>query len=77
MSGCCENSPKGIRPDPRLWHLPDLLTFIWKYVFLNDSGDFKDFRKIVYENVKLKVWTQFSQINEKSIVSASEDGNEP
>ena len=25
--------PQGICLGPRLWHLPNLLTFIWKYVF--------------------------------------------
>ena len=35
--------PKGICLGPRLWQLLDFLTFIRKYVFLNNSGAFKDF----------------------------------
>ena len=72
MSGCRENFLQGIRPGSRLWHLPDLLTFIWKYVFLNNSVAFKDFRKFLNGNVSLNVWIQFSQIKQKSIFSASE-----
>ena len=74
MSGCREDFPQGIRPGSRLWHLPDLLTFIWKYVFLNNSVAFKDFRKFLNGNVSLNVWIQFSQIKQKSIFSASEVG---
>ena len=66
--------PLRIRPGSRLWHLPDLLTFIWKYVFLNNSVAFKDFRKFLNGNVSLNVWIQFSQIKQKSIFSASEVG---
>ena len=36
--------PQGIRPSPRLWLLPDLLTYVWKYVFLSKSVAFQDFR---------------------------------
>ena len=69
--------PQGTRPGPRLWHLPDLLTFIWKYVFINKSGAFTDFRYFFiffYGNVRFNVWFQFLQIKEKSIFSASEGG---
>ena len=62
MSGCRE-----ILPGPRLWHFPDLLTFIWKYVFLNNSDALKDFRKNFYGNVRMSVSICFSQITEKSI----------
>ena len=48
-------------------------TFIWKYIFLNNSGAFKGFR-IFYGNVRLNVWIQFSQIKEKSIFLTSEGG---
>ena len=63
--------PQGTLPGRRLWHLPDLLTFIWKYVFLNNSGAFEDFRNFFNINVRL---IQFSQIKEKSIFSAPEGG---
>ena len=59
MNSCCETSSKIITPS---W----LLTFIWKYIFLNNLGAFKGFR-IFYGNVRLNVWIQFSQIKEKSI----------
>ena len=36
--------PQGIRPSPRLWLLPDLLTYVWKYVFLSKSVAFQDIR---------------------------------
>ena len=55
--------PPGIRSGPRLWHLPDLSTFIWKYVFRNKSGAFYFF----HGNVKLNVSIRFNQIKEKSI----------
>ena len=77
MSSYSENSPQGTRPGPRLWHLPDLLTFIWKYVFINKSGAFTDFRYFFiffYGNIRFNVWFQFLQIKEKSIFSASEGG---
>ena len=45
---------QGIRPGPRSWHLPDLLTFIWKYIFLNDSDAFKDFSKSFMETLGWK-----------------------
>ena len=32
---CRENYSQGTRSVTRLWHFPNLLTFIWKYVFLN------------------------------------------
>ena len=38
---CCE---VGTRPGTRLSHPPYLITFLWKYIFLNNSGAFKDFR---------------------------------
>ena len=66
-----------IRPGPRSWHLPDFITFIWKYVLLNNSSAFKDFRKFVYGKVRLNSLIQFIQIKEKSIFSASEGGKEP
>ena len=43
MSVCRENFPQGIRSGPRLWHLPDLLPFILKYVFLKNSGAVSNF----------------------------------
>ena len=70
--------PQEIRPGLKLWRLPDLLTFIWKYLFLNNSVAFKDFRKFFfYGNVRLNVWNQCSQIKQKSFFSASEGGKEP
>ena len=35
----------------RLRHLPDLLNFIWKYIFLNNSGALKDFRIFFLETL--------------------------
>ena len=43
-----------VRPGPRLWHLPDFITFIWKYVFLKNLGAFIDFRNFFYGNVWVK-----------------------
>ena len=63
-----------IHPGPRSWHLPDFITFIWKYVLLNNSSAFKDFRKFVYGKVRLNFLIQFIQIKEKYIFSASEGG---
>ena len=66
---------QGTRPGPRLRHLPDVLTFIWKYVFLNNSGAFKDFRHFFFmETLGLKFEFNFFQIKKKSIFSASEGG---
>ena len=59
--------PKGICLGPRLWQLLDFLTFIRKYVFLNNSGAFKDFGIFFFANVRLTVWVKFSQIKGKSI----------
>ena len=67
--------PQGTCPGQRLWHLPDLLTFIWKYVFLNNSGAFTDFRYFFMETLGLMFEFSFFQIKEKSIFSASEGGN--
>ena len=41
----------GARPGPRLWHLPGLLTFIRKYVYLDNSGALKDFRIFFMETL--------------------------
>ena len=41
--------PWRIRPGPRLWHFPDLLTFIWKYVFLNISYAFQDYSNLLMD----------------------------
>ena len=50
MSGwLLQKFPWGIFVGPRLWHLPDLLTFIWKYFFLNNTDAFKDFRYLFKE----------------------------
>ena len=37
---CRENYSQGTRSVTRLWHFPNLLTFIWKYVFLNKWDGF-------------------------------------
>ena len=36
---CREDYSQGTRSVTRLWHLPDLVDFIWKYVFLNNFAD--------------------------------------
>ena len=35
---------------PRLWHLPQFLTFIWKDIFVNILGTFKDFRDFFWKH---------------------------
>ena len=40
--------PQGTCLGTRLLHPPDLIIFIWKYVYLNNSGAFKDFKTISY-----------------------------
>ena len=44
--------PQGTGLGPRLWHLPGLLTFLWKYVFPNYSGAFKDFINFLMETLR-------------------------
>ena len=44
--------PQGIRPGTRLWDLPDLLTFIWYHLFLNNSGAFGDFKTFFHGQIK-------------------------
>ena len=36
--------PQGTCLGTRLLHPPDLIIFIWKYIYLNNSGAFKDFK---------------------------------
>ena len=60
VSGCRQNSPRGIRLGPTLWHLPDLWT-------LFASGALKDFRIFLNGNARLNVWIQNSHMREKSI----------
>ena len=55
--------PQGIRPSTRLWHPPDLLTSISNYVFLNNSGAFRDLKLFSLDG--RNVWIQFSHIKEK------------
>ena len=40
--------PQGTCLGTRLLHPPDLIIFIWKYVYLNNSGTFKDFKTFSY-----------------------------
>ena len=40
--------PHGTCLGSRLLHPPDLIIFIWKYVYLNNSGTFKDFKTFSY-----------------------------
>ena len=42
--------PQGTCLGTRLLHPPDLITFIWKYVYLNKSCAFKDFKTLSYRN---------------------------
>ena len=53
---------------------PDTLSFV-----LERSGEIwresvKDLRNFFYGKIRLNVWIQFSQLKEKLIFSASEDG---
>ena len=68
MSSYSENTPR---------ELVQVWKYIWKYVFINKSGAFTDFRYFFiffFGNFRFNVWFQFLQIKEKSIFSASEGG---
>ena len=53
-----------VRPGLRLWHLPDFITFIWKYVFSKELGCFYRFQKFFFmETYGLNIWIQLSNSN--------------
>ena len=56
--------PPRVRPRPRLWHLPDFITFIWKNVFSKELGCFYRFQKFFFmETYGLNIWIQLSNSN--------------
>ena len=65
---------QGTRPGPRLWHLPDIETFISKTFFYITRVLLKISDIFFMETLGLKFEFNFFQIKEKSIFSASEGG---